>query len=60
MTRLFPILYGLAATVLAGSAIVVALAIGQVDLRAIVVAAISGALVALPAAWVVARRLAGA
>lgn len=57
MMRLFLILYTLAATTLAGSFIVTVLTMNRVDGRSIIVAAILGALVALPVAWGVARRL---
>lgn len=57
MTRLFLIIYTLAASVLAGSAVVAALTMGLVAAKPIVLAAVAGALVALPAAWVVARQM---
>ncbi|MGA0541800.1 CTP synthetase [Neotabrizicola sp. VNH66] len=57
MTRLFLIIYTLAASVLAGSAVVAALTMGLVAAKPIVLAAVAGALVALPVAWVVARQM---
>jgi hypothetical protein len=57
MLRLAMILYSLIGTTLAGSAIVVALVIGQDGLQGILVAAILGALAALPVSLMVARRL---
>lgn len=58
MTRLFLIIYTLAGSTLAGSAVVAALTMNLFDLKSIVVAAILGALVALPVSWLVARNLA--
>ena len=57
MLRLASLMYSLIGTTLAGSAIVVALVMGLDDLQGILVAAIIGALVALPAAYVVAKKL---
>jgi len=57
MTRLFFIIYTLASTTLAGSAIVAALTMNLFDLKSIIVAAILGALVALPVSWFVAKSL---
>lgn len=59
MSRLFMILYSMIGTALAGSAIVVALTMGMVTLKGIVVAAVLGAVVAVPVAWLVARQIAG-
>lgn len=58
MTRLFFIIYTLAGSTLAGSAVVAALTMNMFDLKSIVVAAVLGALVALPVSWLVARNLA--
>lgn len=57
MIRLFLIIYTLAATTLAGSAIVAALTVGRVDALSIIVAAVAGAVVALPVSWFVAKAL---
>lgn len=57
MFRLFSILYTLAATVLAGSAVVAALTMNLFDLKSIVLAALAGAALAIPVAWVIARRV---
>jgi hypothetical protein len=57
MFRLFLILYTLAATVLAGSAIIAALTMNLVDLQSIIAAAAVGAAVAVPVAWMIAKRL---
>ncbi|MBC7137589.1 MAG: hypothetical protein H5U17_02395 [Defluviimonas sp.] len=57
MVRLFLIIYTLAATVLAGSAVVAALTMGRVDAVSIIVAAVAGAVVALPVSWLVVRTL---
>ncbi len=59
MSRLFMILYSMIGTALAGSAIVVALTMGMVTLKAILVAAALGAALAVPVAWLVARRIVG-
>jgi hypothetical protein len=60
MVRLFFIMYTLAATTLAGSAIVAALTMNLVDLRSILIAATLGAIAALPVAWVVAKKISDA
>ncbi len=57
MSRLFLIIYTLAATVLAGTGVIAALTTGRVDLPSILMAAAAGAVLAIPAAWIVARRL---
>ncbi len=57
MMRLAALLYSLIATALAGSAVIAALVAGYVSATAIVSSALVGAVVALPAAWLVAKRL---
>ncbi|WP_413870452.1 CTP synthetase [Albidovulum sp.] len=57
MFRLFLILYTLAATVLAGSAIIAALTMNHFDVRSIIVAALAGVVVAVPVAWTIAKKL---
>ena len=57
MFRLFMLFYTLAATVLAGSGVVAVLSLNKVDLWSIVVAAALGAVLAVPVAWMVAKRL---
>ena len=57
MLRLASMLYSLICTTLAGSAVVVALVIGQDTLQPILVAAAVGALAALPVTYAVARKL---
>ena len=57
MFRLAAMLYSLIATALAGSAVIAVLSAGMVSVGAILVAAAAGALAALPASWLVARRL---
>ncbi|MCV2868368.1 CTP synthetase [Defluviimonas sp. WL0002] len=57
MLRLFFIIYTLAATVLAGSAIVAVLTMEMPGYRPIIVAAALGAIAAVPLAYGVARRL---
>lgn len=59
MARLFGILYSIGGTSLSGSAMAIALTLGQDRLQPIVISAGAGALVAIPICWVVARRLAG-
>ncbi len=60
MLRLFFIIYTLAGTTLAGSAIVAALTMQMVDAKSIIVAAVLGALAAVPVAWVVAKQISAA
>ena len=57
MSRLFLLIFTLAGPTLAGSAVVVALAMGMFASKPIIIAAALGALVALPVSWVVARQL---
>lgn len=57
MLRLASMLYSLIGTTLAGSAVVVALVIGQDTLKPIVAAAILGFVLALPVTYVVARKI---
>lgn len=57
MTRLFMIIYTLAATTLAGSAMVAVLVIGLDTLTPILAALGLGALAAIPVAWLITRRL---
>ena len=57
MLRLAMMLYSLIGTTLAGSAVVVALVIGQDTLRPILIAAALGFIAALPVARAVAARL---
>lgn len=57
MIRLFSIIYTLAFTVLAGSAIVAVLVMNRVDLSAILLAVALGAIAALPVAWGVVKQI---
>lgn len=57
MNKLFPILYILAASVLAGSFVVAALTLDLFDAASVSLAALAGAVVALPVAWVLAARM---
>ncbi len=57
MSRLFLLMFTLAGPTLAGSAVVVALVMGMVATKPIVIAAALGALLALPVSWIVARQL---
>ena len=57
MLKLFPVMYLLAAPVLAGILVTAALAAGRVDTVSMSVAAALGAVLALPVAYVLAARL---
>lgn len=57
MIRLFSVIYTLASVTLAGSAIVAALTMGMFGARPIIVAAAIGAVVAVPVAWAVTKKL---
>ena len=57
MLRLAMLLYSLAGTTLAGTAVIVALVAGYDDLTGLVTAAAIGALAAMPAAYLIARKL---
>ncbi len=56
--RLFGIIYALTGPTLAGILVIVALVLGMVDARSIIVATAVGTLLGLPAAWVIARQIA--
>lgn len=60
MGRLFMIIYALVSTALAGSAVVAALTMNLFDVRSIVAAAVAGALLAVPVAWMIARKISAA
>lgn len=57
MLRLAGILYSLIATTLAGSFVIAALTMGYDTLQPILVAAAAGFAAALPAAWVIAKKI---
>ena len=57
MVRLFGVLFSMIGTAIAGSAVVVALVSGHVDVRSIVLAAGLGAVLALPVSWMIAKKL---
>lgn len=59
MTRLMMILYSMVSTTLMGVGVIVALTMGMVSVKAIVVAAVLGAILALPVSWLVAREIVG-
>ncbi|MBY8974249.1 hypothetical protein KHP62_00420 [Rhodobacteraceae bacterium NNCM2] len=59
MGRVFGVIYAIAATTLAGSAIVVVLVAGMVTFGAIIWAALAGFAAAVPVSWLVAQRIAG-
>lgn len=57
MLRLFALIYALAGPTLAGVLVTATLTMNHFDARAVIVAAVVGFVLALPAAWVVAKRL---
>ena len=57
MSKLFPIVYLLAASVLAGSFVVAALTLNRFDAASVSLAALAGAVVALPVSWMLAARM---
>lgn len=57
MLRLASVLYSLIATALAGTAVIAVLTAGFVSALAIFSAAATGAVVAAPVSWVVAKKL---
>ncbi len=57
MTRLFLLIYTFAGPSLAGAGVIVALVMGFVAAKPIVISAALGALIGLPVAWVIARQL---
>lgn len=57
MLRLTMLLYSIVGTTLAGIGIVVAVTMNLYDFRSIIVAAVAGAVLALPVSWYVARQL---
>lgn len=59
MTRLMMIIYSMASTALMGVGVIVALTMGMVSVKAIVTAAVLGAILALPVSWFIARQIAG-
>jgi hypothetical protein len=59
MGKLFGYVFILAGTVLAGSAVIAALTIGRDSASDIIIAAVAGAALGLPAAWLVSRQLEG-
>lgn len=57
MNRLFGYIYILAGTVFAGVLVTVALTIGRDSASEITIAAVAGAVLALPVAWIVSNKL---
>ncbi|MFN4100054.1 MAG: hypothetical protein ACK4GT_09780 [Pararhodobacter sp.] len=57
MARLMLLLYSIVGTTLAGIGVVVALTLNLYDTQAIIVSALTGALLAVPAVWVLAKKL---
>lgn len=58
MTRLTLVLFSIVSTTLMGTAIVVALVTGYDTLNPILIAAVVGFVLAIPASWIVAKQLA--
>lgn len=58
MSRLMMMLYSVAATALAGTGVILVLTLGWVSLKAILIAALIGAILAVPVSWWVARAIA--
>ena len=58
MLRLFMIILPIVATALAGSAVIAALSAGFDDLKGILIAAAIGAVISLPASWLIAKKIA--
>lgn len=56
--RLFGIIYALVGPTLAGILITAALVMGMVDARSMIIAAVVGAVLAIPATWFVTRQIA--
>ncbi|MDF3415945.1 hypothetical protein HKX54_15860 [Sulfitobacter sp. M57] len=59
MFRLASMLYSIIATALAGAGVIAVLSAGYVSLTPILAAAAAGAVVAVPVAYLVARKLTG-
>lgn len=57
MLRLTSILYAIIGSTLAGTGVVVALSMSLYDVQSILIGAVLGALLGLPASWMVARKL---
>jgi len=57
MLRLASILYSLIGSSLAGVGVIAVLVAGFVSVKAILLAAVTGAVLGLPVAWLVARQL---
>ncbi len=57
MFRLASIIYALAGPTLAGIFVVVALVLNRVDLNSILMAAGAGALLGVPTAWIIAKKI---
>ena len=57
MLRLTMLIYSIAGTTMAGIGVVVAVTLNRYDVASIIIAAAVGAVLALPASWIVARKL---
>ena len=59
MPRLMMILFSMISTTLMGVAIVAALVAGYDTLYPIIIAAVTGFIVSIPASWIIAKQIAG-
>lgn len=57
MFKLSAVVYLPVASMIAGSLVIAALSMGRVDATSISVAAIAGAIIGLPASWLIASRI---
>lgn len=57
MFRLSAVLYFPVASMLAGSFVIAAMAMGRIDATGITLAAVAGAIVGVPASWLIAGRI---
>lgn len=57
MLRLTSILYAVVGTTLAGIGVVVAVTMNMYDFQSIIWSAVIGAIVAVPASWMIAKKL---
>ena len=57
MLRLTMLIYSIAGTTMAGIGVVVAVTLNRYDMASIIIAAAVGAVLALPASWLVAKKL---
>ncbi|MCU0903916.1 MAG: hypothetical protein MUE83_08585 [Tabrizicola sp.] len=55
--RLMMVLYSMIATALAGTGVIAVLSLGYVTVWPIVIAALAGAVLALPVAWAITKQI---